>query len=113
MSLYQKIVDTYRIHNTIRMTAIKCGCSRDIVRRVAITEGLLDSPRIRQINEMLQRGMDVPEIARRLNCSEATVRGNSPYRRGCMADFPVTENALRIRACRARKKNKQVSKPHG
>ena len=110
MSLYQKIVDTYRIHKTIRMTAIKCGCSRTIVRRVIITEGLLVTPRIEKIKEMLSEGMEIEEIAKRLNCSEETIREYSPYRRGCRVDLPVTKNALRIRACRERKKRNPSEK---
>lgn len=105
MSLYQKIADTYRVTGSIRTTSIRCECSRQMVRRVAITEGLYTTPRIEQIKEMTERGLTPEQIADRLGCTKTAIVTNMPYRRGIRQDGQITAGALRMRKHRERKKN--------
>lgn len=107
MSLYQQIVDTYKVCQSIRMTANRCGCSRETVRRVAITEGLITSPRIEQIRKLANFGLSNEQISQRLGCAVSTVAANSPYQRGVRVDQEITKNALRVRRYRARKKERE------
>ena len=107
MSLYQQIVDTYRACGSIRMTANRCGCSREIARRVAITEGLITCPRIEQIHKLSSLGLSNEAIAQRLKCAVSTVAANSPYQRGIRVDQEITKTALRVRKYRARKKERK------
>ena len=102
--LRQEILKTYRNEKSIRKTVEKTGAPFETVRRILITEGLHTSPKIERIRELTAAGMPPADIAELLQCSKSSVIANMPEPRGCRADWPETQNAKRIRACRARKK---------
>lgn len=105
MSLSNDIIAAYRDHPTIYTAAKKCNCTRDVARRVLLAAGLISSPRADEVRTLRAAGLSTSEIAARLGCCEATVHTYSPYQRGIHADYTPTPNALRIRKCRARKRN--------
>lgn len=106
--LRQEILKTYRKEKSIRKTVEKTGAPFETVRRILITEGLHTSPKIKRIRELTAAGMPPADIAELLQCSKSSVIANMPYPRGCRADWPETQNARRIRACRARKKKRDL-----
>lgn len=105
MRLSAKIIAAYRNHPTIYTAAKRCGCSRDIARRVLLAAGLITSPRADEVRTLHDAGLPPAEIAERLGCTVSTVYHYAPYIRGCRADYIPTPNALRIRKHRARKRN--------
>lgn len=81
------------------------GISECKVRKILVTLGSYDSDRYRQIVQLLHDGKTQEEICDILKLSKAAVNSYIPYSRGMQnAEYP-TINALRIRACRARKAN--------
>lgn len=105
MSLYQDIIAAYRAHPTIYTAAQKCNCTRDVARRVLLAAGLISSQRADEVRTLLSAGLPPGQIADRLGCTISTVYNYAPYQRGLHADYIPTANALRIRKCRARKRN--------
>lgn len=72
-------------------------------RKILVTLGSYDSPRYRQISQLLKDGKTQDEICELLKLSSSAVNSYIPYSRGMQnAEYPTT-NALHIRACRARK----------
>lgn len=107
MSLSAKIIAAYRNHPTIYTAAKRCGCSRDVARRVLLAAGLISSPRADAVRTLLSAGLSPAEIADRLGCTVSTVYHYAPYQRGVRADYIPTRNAIYIRNHRARKQNKE------
>lgn len=103
MSLSAKIIAAYRNHPTIYTAAKRCGCSRDVARRVLLAAELISSPRADEVRTLHDAGLPPAEIADSLGCTVSAVYNYLPYRRGVHADYTPTPNALRIRKCRARK----------
>lgn len=103
MSVYEEVLTAYRKRKTLRGAASEAGVSVYTVRRVLITAGLYKSPKTKRIRELSAAGMPMKDIAEMLHITPNAVSGHMPYRRGCRADWPETENAQRIRECRARK----------
>lgn len=110
MSLHNDILSAYADRPTIRGTANRCGCSREIVRRVLITAGLITSPFIEQVRTLSNLGLSTMEIADRLNCARSTVAANAPYTRytcGCHNDYTPTPNAIRVRRYKIKKEREK------
>lgn len=103
MSVYEEVLKAYRKRKTLRGTASEAGVSVYTTRRVLITAGLYKSPKTERIRELSAAGMPIKDIAEMLHMTSNAVSGHMPYRRGCRADWQETENARRIRECRARK----------
>lgn len=104
MSLSNDIIAAYRSHPTIYTAAKKCNCTRDVVRRVLLSAGLISSARADEVRTLLSAGLPPAEIAERLGCTVSTIYHYAPYIRGCHADYVPTANALRIRKHRVRKR---------
>lgn len=105
MSLSAEIIAAYHDHPTIYTAAKRCGCSRDIARRVLLAAGLITSPRADEVRTLHDAGLPPAEIAERLGCTVSAVYNYLPYRRGVHADYVPTKNVLRIRKYRSRKRN--------
>lgn len=88
MSLSTDIIAAYREHPTIYTAAKKCNCTRDVARRVLLSEGLISSPLIEQVRTLRSARLSTSEIAERLHCYPRTVANYTPYQRGCRADYP-------------------------
>lgn len=99
LRLYDQDASIKQIARQLRVSAVK-------VKKVLVNAGIAPTQRAVQIQAMHRDGMSIDDIAVSLNIRPATVRNYIPYSRGPKnADYP-TKNALRIRACRERKKAK-------
>lgn len=78
--------------------------SEQKTRKILITAGAWSSPTSLKVAEMREAGKTIDEIAEALGMTRNAVLSYTPYNRGMQhAEYPSL-NALRIRACRARKK---------
>lgn len=96
------IVKAYRKYGSIKQTAINLEISEQMVRKVLLSEGEYTSDKAQQIAELQERGFSNAQIAEKLGISTKAVCANSVYSKSCWLDEP-TENALKIRKCRAKK----------
>lgn len=100
----EDVLAAYRLTESIKGAARKCGVSEVVVRKVLIGEGLHTSPRVERIRELTAAGMPPKDICELLGVSDSCVNGNMPYVKGTHLNPNKSVNALRIRACRERKK---------
>lgn len=107
MSLYDDVITAYRDHPTIYAAAKRCGCPRQVARRVLISVGLYSTPRTQQVQTMLSRGLTVAQIAEALGITRTAVVCNMPYTLGCRADSIPSAHAMRMRKYRNKLKNMQ------
>ncbi len=92
---------------SLKQTAARMNCSPEKVKKILITAGLYKSPRSEEIARLAAEGLTEDQIADKLGISKKAVNTYTPYTRGMQnADYP-TINALRIRKCRAKKKEKK------
>lgn len=78
--------------------------SEQKTRKILITAGAWSSPLSQKIAKMREDGKSIDEIAEFLGMTRNAVLSYTPYDRGMQgAEYPSV-NALRIRACRAKKK---------
>lgn len=108
MSLSAEIIAAYHDHPTIYTAAKRCGCPRQVARRVLISAGLYSTPRTQQVQAMLSSGLTVDQVAAALGVTRTAVVCNMPYSLGCRADAIPSAHALRMRKYRKRLKNMQV-----
>lgn len=98
------IVEYYQQCSSMRATAAHYHISTQTVRRVLVSSGVIPDGRAAEIAAMQANGCTVDDIAAQLKLTSATVRGYLPYSKGGYATGDKTVNALRIQACRERKK---------
>lgn len=67
------VVGYYKQTDSIRKTAIWCGCSEQKVRKILITQGIYCTPLVAQINDYYNKGYTVQEIANKLQISIKSV----------------------------------------
>ncbi len=99
-----EVCDVYLQCESMKETARRLHISEGVVRKCLISEGIIDSPLIRQISALRKTGASIQDVAEALELSASWVNANSPYERGMMITPSQTVNANRIRACRAKKK---------
>lgn len=96
-----------RLHEqglSIAGIARRIKISEQKVRKILITAGAWSSHLSLKIAEMRENGESVDEIAKTLEMTRNAILSYLPYEKGMhYAEYP-TINALRIRACRSRKK---------
>lgn len=99
-------ISILRLHDqgiSIKQTASQLRVSEVKVKKVLANAGIAPTARAEQIQNMYNSGMNIHEIAQSLDVRPKTVQNYLPYTRVPKnADYP-SKNALRIRACRARK----------
>lgn len=96
------IVKTYLKLESINATALECGLNVQMVRKILIGAGIYRTKYSDKIQKMKLLGASSKQIAAELDVSVQTVWAHSPYEK-CCSLHPVSENALKIRKCRARK----------
>lgn len=97
LRLYDQNANIKKIARQLRVSDVK-------VKKVLVNAGIAPTKRAAQIQAMHRDGMSIDDIASSLNIRPATVLNYLPYSKGPQnADYP-TKNALKIRACRERKK---------
>ena len=80
--LFEEISGAFLRTGSIRQTVEETGINEYKVRRALITLGLWESPRSREVRELLDQGMKKEVIAKRLFLSEKGVESYLPYTRG-------------------------------
>lgn len=103
------IVTDYWKTSSIRATASSLGISECTVRKTLITAGLHTSDLIEQIKELSESGKSINEIATLLKRSVSCIYANTPYSKGTYLDEEKSDNAMRVKKCRANAKTKQLS----
>lgn len=110
MSQYKDILDKYHLGMSMNRIAEDLSISPQVVRRALITAGRYNSPKAECVQLLHNKNMPVPDIAASLRMSNSAVASYLPYSRGPRKDWEVTENALKIRECREKKKQKSSDK---
>lgn len=100
------IIEVYSRTDSIRRTARELNIAHSTVRRAILEAGLYTSQRAQEIQKLRESGLSVKQIAEKLNVCMNTVWNYLPYERGYRLSGHKTANALRIQACRERKKAK-------
>ena len=104
--LQETVIRLYSQNVSIKEMERRKICSLSKARKILISAGIYPTARSVQIKEMIEAGATVPEIAKSFGVSVKAVNAYLPYVRGMKnAEYPSI-NALRIRACRARKRER-------
>jgi len=103
--LYDKIIETYKELNSIKLTAAKLNTNTIKVRRVLITEGLWSSKTSEAVGELHKQGKSTAEIAAALFISEKNVQSYLPYTKGAYGNGTKNDDAERAAIYRDRKRN--------
>lgn len=107
MGTVDKIIAYYSGCESMKETARKFGLSHQKIRKILITAGKFSSPQTNMIMSLNEMGLSAEEIAKKMNVTKKCVLSYLPYSKGMYyADNP-TENALRIRKCKEKKKREQ------
>lgn len=103
-----EIVSKYVSGGSLKGIAAQAGVCYSVIRRILITEGveLRDCPQADTIHAMLANGVSVQEISVALGINRKTVESYMPYTKCSYSIGDKSANALRIRACRAHKKER-------
>lgn len=96
------IINLYNKTESINATAKEFGLSVQMVRKILIGAGVYRSKYSDRIQKMKRLGVSSRQIAKELNISVQTVWAHCPYEKCCSLYAP-SENALKIRKCRAKK----------
>ena len=103
MDTAERIIEYYISCESMDDTAKTFGLSHQKVRKILITAGVYSSPETNMAISLLEKGLKVEEIAKRMGVTKKTVSSYLPYSK-CMYNMDnPTENALRIRKCRDKK----------
>lgn len=106
-ALFTSVLRLYEQERHIKVVAKRLNISEQKVRKILITAGAWSSPLSESIASLSKSGKSVDEIAENLGISRNAVLSYMPYDRGMQdAEYP-TINALRIRECRKRKKERE------
>lgn len=98
------VVEYYRGCGSVRTTAKHFCVSYQTIRRVLISSGVLLDGRSSEIGTMIDQGYSIESIAAQLGLTVKSVKGYIPYSKGGYSADGKSHNALRIQACRDRKK---------
>ena len=98
------IIAKYSMTGSIKRTASELNVCHSTVRRVLIEAGLYTSQRAEDICRLREKGLSPDQIAESLKITRNAVMAYLPYNRGYQLGRNKSVNALRIRACRERKK---------
>lgn len=108
VELYSRIVELYSTCGSQKGVAIALGISDAVVHKVLVSEGIIESDVVEQIERLQIEGLSNAEIAKRLGVSTSCVNVNIPYRRGTYLNNDRSEMAEYMR--QYRKKRKKESK---
>lgn len=106
-----RVVSLYRKNGSIKATAKALRVSDWLVRRILVINGEYSNQTSDEIIGLYNSGAPKSEIADRLSVTIKTVSSYLPYTKGSYKGAP-SENAIRIRRCRERKKERLERKQH-
>ena len=98
----REVVAEYGKQGSLKAVASTLKLSEGKVRKILITEKIVEYERTNQALILLKYGKTLSEVAYSLGISEKVLNNYLPYTKGeYMGDNP-SENALKIRTCRKR-----------
>ena len=104
----QRILAAYEQESgSISATARRVGVSHGVVYRVLITNGIIPPGKAEIVAKLTEQGYTRAEIAKELGITEKTLKTFLPYDRHSYVVGDKTWNAVKIRRCRERKKERQ------
>ena len=106
MASIKAVVREYEATESIKEVVRQTGLSFGKVRKILITEGVVHYERTDELLRLLQSGMSIEQAAARLKISPSTSNNYIPYSKGEYKSDTPTLNALRIRKCLAKKKER-------
>lgn len=101
------VLDMHEDGASVKEIARKHQISEYKVCKILCNAGIPISTRAAEVMRLLQAGKTQDEIAQMLEISRNAVQKYMPYTRGMKLKDNPTENAIRIRECRKRKKELQ------
>ena len=102
-ALFTSVIRLHEQGTANKKIAKQLKISEQKVRKILITAGAWSSPLSVKIQELHKNGKSIDEIAEQIGLTRNSVLSYLPYDRGMKnAEYP-SKNALKIRACRARK----------
>lgn len=108
--MVNEICNYYKGCKSIKATARKFNLSDQKVRKILITNGLYTSPQISVAQSLYNLGLSYDEIAERMNVTKHCVIAYLPYVKCVYNDDHPTPNALRVRKCKAKNREKYFKK---
>lgn len=106
-SKYDKICSHYERTHSINATYKELGVDMGQIRKCIITAGMYESFTYHAIMALKKYGASKKDILEELHISGTAYCNNTPYIR--FDPEEPTKNALKIRACRERKKENEQS----
>ena len=100
----QDVVAEYRRLGSLKAVAATLQISESKVRKILITENEIEYERTTQAMILLKYGKPLSEVAYSLGVSEKVLNNYLPYSKGEYMTENPSENALKIRAYRRKKK---------
>lgn len=104
-SFYEKICAKYEELGTMNAVMRAYDIDMAQVRKCLITAGVYKSVTYVRIRALQDQGLTPKEIRRRLSISKTCYSANTPYDHFDREE--PTKNALKVRACRERKKQNE------
>ena len=103
----QRILAAYEQESgNISAAARRVGVSHGVVYRVLITNGIIPPGKAEIVAKLTEQGYTRAEIAKELGITEKTLKTFLPYDRHSYVVGDKTWNAVKIRRCRERKKER-------
>lgn len=102
MNYSDRIIETFEKTQSIKATAKQIGCSWNRVAKVLSTAGIIANENQAYILSLYEKGKTLEEIVKVTGLSRKTVQSYSPRKRPVYNEN-LSENALRIKKCRAKK----------
>lgn len=99
-----EVVAIYQDTESIKETARRMKMSQVKVRKILLTRGLWSSPRSAEINELLEEGKTVKEVADILGITPTAVQAYMPYSKAVYGEPERSVAAVRAERYRERQK---------
>lgn len=103
MSITERILEVYEETHSVKSTVKKTGCSWNKIVKTLSSEGIIINKTHALILEMYRKNISPDNIAKEIGCSKRTVMAYIPRKRPVYNENQ-SENALRIKRSRAKKK---------
>ena len=103
MSITERILEVYEETHSVKSTVKKTGCSWNKIVKTLSSEGIIINKTHALILEMYRKNISPDNIPKEIGCSKRTVMAYIPRKRPVYNENQ-SENALRIKRSRAKKK---------
>lgn len=106
-TLVEAVVNLYKEDVPVKQISQRLKISFTKTRKILISYAAYPCAKAQQIATLQQQGKSLDEIAVELNMPRSNVLNYTPYTRGMKNAENPTQNALKIRKCRAKKRGQQ------